>query len=168
MAFSNSFKDVVVLAKEFAEKNHATKVETEHLLYGLIAYQNCQASKLLTSVGITVDAYQKVINSYLKNKNSILISNVEFSKTVNSTNGDFNDYFSFTPEIKLSQYLSLKETLSANFAKHIKIAEFYISINPFGKRDIDRFNIEMGTSSIFDQNNSLIKNRFKIMTKFKL
>ena len=92
----------------------------------------------------------------------------EFSKTVNSTNGDFNDYFSFTPEIKLSQYLSLKETLSANFAKHIKIAEFYISINPFGKRDIDRFNIEMGTSSIFDQNNSLIKNRFKIMTKFKL
>jgi hypothetical protein len=92
----------------------------------------------------------------------------EFSKTVNSTNGDFNDYFSFTPEIKLGQYLSLKETVSANFAKHIKIAEFYISINPFGKRDIDRFNIEMGTSSIFDQNNSLIKNRFKIMTKFKL
>ena len=92
----------------------------------------------------------------------------EFSKTVNSTNGDFNDYFSFTPEIKLGQYLSLKETVSANFAKHIKIAEFYISINPFGKRDIDRFNIEMGTSSIFDQNNSLVKNRFKIMTKFKL
>ena len=92
----------------------------------------------------------------------------EFSKTVNSTNGDFNDYFSFTPEIKLGQYLSLKETVSANFAKHIKIAEFYISINPFGKKDIDRFNIEMGTSSIFDQNNSLVKNRFKITTKFKL
>ena len=92
----------------------------------------------------------------------------EFSKTVNSTNGDFNDYFSFTPEIKLGQYLSLKETVSANFAKHIKIAEFYISINPFGNRDIDRWNIEMGTSSIFDQNNALVKNRFKIMTKFKL
>lgn len=92
----------------------------------------------------------------------------EFSKTVNSTNGDFNDYFSFTPEIKLGQYLSLKETVSANFAKHIKIAEFYISINPFGNKDIDRWNIEMGTSSIFDQNNSLVKNRFKITTKFKL
>ena len=92
----------------------------------------------------------------------------EFSKTVNSTNGDYNDYFSFTPEIKLGQYLSLKETVSANFAKHIKIAEFYISINPFGKRDIDRVNIEMGTTSIFDQTNSLIKNRIKGTIRFKL
>lgn len=92
----------------------------------------------------------------------------EFSKTINSTNGDFNDYFSFTPELKLGQYLSLKETVSANFAKHIKIAEFYISINPFGRKDIDRWNIELGTSSVFDQNNSLVKNRFKVTTKFKL
>jgi hypothetical protein len=92
----------------------------------------------------------------------------EFSKTVNSTNGDYNDYFSFTPEIKLGQYLSLKETVSANFAKHIKIAEFYISINPFGKRDLDRVNIEMGTTSIFDQNNDLIKNRIKGTIRFKL
>lgn len=92
----------------------------------------------------------------------------EFSKTINSTNGDFNDYFSFTPEIKLCQYLSLKETVSANFAKHIKIAESYLSINPFGNKDTDRLNIEMGISSIFDQDNSLIKNRFKITTKFKL
>ena len=94
--------------------------------------------------------------------------NTEFSKTVNSTNGDFNDYFSFAPELKLGQYLSLKETVSANFAKNIKIAEFVLSINPFGKKDIDRFNIELGTSSIFDENNSLVKNRFKVTTNFKL
>lgn len=92
----------------------------------------------------------------------------EFSKTVNSTNGDFNDYFSFSPELKLSQYISLKETLSANFAKHIKIAEFVVSINPFGKKDIDRFRLEIGTSSIFDQNNSLVKNRLKINTRWQL
>lgn len=94
--------------------------------------------------------------------------NTEFSKTVNSTNGDYNDYFSFGPELKLGQYFSLKETLSANFAKNIKIAEFVLSINPFGKKDIDRFNIELGTSSIFDENNSIIKNRFKVTTNFKL
>ncbi len=94
--------------------------------------------------------------------------NTEFSKTVNSTNGDFNDYFSFAPELKLGQYLSLKETVSANFAKNIKIAEFVLSINPFGKKDIDRFNIELGTSSVFDENNSLVKNRFKVTTNFKL
>lgn len=93
--------------------------------------------------------------------------NTEFSKTVNSTNGDYNDYFSFAPELKLGQYFSLKETVSANFAKNIKISEFVLSINPFGKRDIDRFNIELGTSSIFDENNSLIKNRFKVTTTFK-
>ena len=94
--------------------------------------------------------------------------NTEFSKTVNSTNGDFNDYFSFAPELKLGQYLSLKETVSANFAKNIKIAEFVLSINPFGKRDIDRIKIDLGTSSIFDENNSIVKTRFKIDTKFKL
>lgn len=94
--------------------------------------------------------------------------NTEFSKTVNSTNGDYNDYFSFGPELKLGQYFSLKETVSANFAKNIKIAEFVLSINPFGKKDIDRFNIELGTSSIFDENNSIIKNRFKVTTNFKL
>lgn len=92
----------------------------------------------------------------------------EFSKTLCSTNGSFNDYFSIAPELKLSQYISLKENLSANFAKNIKIAEFVVSINPFGKKDIDRFNIELGTSSVFDQNNSLIKNRLKFDTKFKL
>ncbi|MBE7712503.1 MAG: hypothetical protein E7Z87_02020 [Cyanobacteria bacterium SIG26] len=92
----------------------------------------------------------------------------EFSKTVNSTNGDFNDYFSFSPELKLSQYISLKETLSANFAKHTKIAEFVISINPFGNRDKDRFRLEVGTSSVFDQNNSVVKNRLKINTKWQL
>ena len=94
--------------------------------------------------------------------------NTEFEKTVNSTNGDFNDYFSFAPELKLGQYLSLKETISANFAKNIKIAEFVLSINPFGKRDFDRFKIDLGTSSVFDENNSIVKTRFKIDTKFKL
>ena len=38
----------------------------------------------------------------------------------------------------------------------------------FHKQDIDRFNIELGTSSIFDENNSLVKNRFKVTTNFKL
>lgn len=93
--------------------------------------------------------------------------NTEFSKTVNSTNGDYNDYFSFAPELKLGQYFSLKETVSANFAKNIKISEFVLSINPFGNKDTDRFNIELGTSSIFDENNSLVKNRFKVTTNFK-
>lgn len=93
--------------------------------------------------------------------------NTEFSKTVNSTNGDYNDYFSFAPELKLGQYFSLKETISANFAKNIKISEFVLSINPFGNKDTDRFNIELGTSSVFDENNALVKNRFKVTTNFK-
>ncbi|MCM1339074.1 MAG: hypothetical protein NC191_05330 [Muribaculaceae bacterium] len=94
--------------------------------------------------------------------------NTEFSKTVNSTNGDYNDYFSFAPEVKLGRYFSLKETLSANFAKNIKIAEFVLSIKPFAKYDVDRFTIDLGTSSVFDENNSIVKNRFKIDTKFRL
>lgn len=112
--------------------------------------------------------FRQSTSLYSRYDTKYMAFNTEFSKTVNSTNGDFNDYFSFAPELKLGQYLSLKETVSANFAKNIKIAEFVLSINPFGKKDIDRFNIELGTSSIFDENNSLVKNRFKVTTNFKL
>ena len=91
-----------------------------------------------------------------------------YSKTLNSTNSNYNDNFYLSPEIKLNQYLTLKEILSADITKNRKKAEFVVSINPFGKKDLDRWRIEFGTNATFDENNALLKNQFKFSTKFKL
>ncbi len=91
-----------------------------------------------------------------------------YAKTVNSTNNNYNDNFYFSPELKINQYFTLKEILSADIAKNRKKAEFVISVNPFGKKDTDRMRFELGASSIFDQTNALMKNQFKFSTNFKL
>lgn len=170
-----NYKGQKYLANAKKNTNKASYSKFNNMEYSIaqVKYDNSeQIGGLTTGTAfeqkIDYAELRQVSSIYSRYDSKYYALTTEFSKTVNSTNGDFNDYFTFSPEIKLSQYLSLKETISANFAKHIKVAEFFISINPFGNRDIDRFNIEMGTSSVFDQNNSLVKNRFKIMTKFKL
>ena len=91
-----------------------------------------------------------------------------YKKTINSTNNNYNDKFTFAPELKINQYFTLRETLSADIVKNIRQAEFTISINPFGNRDLDRLRVELGTNSIFDGKNTLLKNQFKFQTNFKL
>ncbi len=91
-----------------------------------------------------------------------------YKKTINSTNNNYNDKFYFAPEIKINQYFTLRETLSADIVKNIRQAEFTISINPFGRKDLDRLKFELGTNSIFDGTNTLLKNQFKIQTNLKL
>lgn len=91
-----------------------------------------------------------------------------YKKTINSTNNNYNDNFYFSPELKLNQYFTLRETLSADIVKNIRKAEFTVSINPFGDRDKNRLLFELGTSSIFDSTNTLLKNQFKFSTNIKL
>lgn len=91
-----------------------------------------------------------------------------YKKTVNSTNNNYNDNFYFSPELKINQYFTLRETLSADIVKNIRQAEFTISINPFGLKDSDRLRFEVGTKSIFDSTNTLLKNQFKFQTNIKL
>lgn len=91
-----------------------------------------------------------------------------YSKTLNSINSNYNDNFYFAPEIKLNQYMTLKEILSADITRNRKKAEFVISINPFGKKDLDRWRVEFGTNATFDDNYEMLKNQFKFSTNFKL
>ena len=91
-----------------------------------------------------------------------------FAKTLNSTNSNYNDNFYFSPELKLNQYFTLKEILSADITRNRKKAELVLSINPFGKKDYDRLRIDFGANATFDEDNSLLKNQFKFSTIFKL
>lgn len=91
-----------------------------------------------------------------------------YSKTVNSTNNTYSDYLKFSPELKINQYLTLREVFSNNMATNRKKAEFYISVNPFGFKDTERLRLEVGTSTSYDENYSFIKNQFKFLTRIKL
>ncbi len=90
-----------------------------------------------------------------------------FSKTLNSTNSNYNDNFYFAPELKLNQYFTLKEILSADITRNRKKAELVFSINPFGKKDNDRLRIEFGANATFDEDYELLKNQFRFSTNYK-
>ena len=90
-----------------------------------------------------------------------------YSRTLNSTNSNYNDNIYFSPELKLNQYFTLKEILSADITKNRKKAEFVVSINPFGNKDADRMRIEFSANATYDDTNTLLKNQLKFSTSFK-
>ena len=90
-----------------------------------------------------------------------------YAKTVNSTNNNYNDNFYIIPEIRLNQYLLLKNIFSADTVKRRKKAEVVLSINPFGKKDYDRLRLELGASETYDEMNSLLKGQFRFSTNYR-
>jgi hypothetical protein len=91
-----------------------------------------------------------------------------YAKTVNTTNNNYNDNFYFSPELKLNQYFTLKEILSADITRNRKKVEFVLSINPFGNKDTNKLRIEFGANATYDDTNALLKNQVKFSTKFSL
>lgn len=91
-----------------------------------------------------------------------------YSKTVNSTNNNYNDNFYFSPEWKVNQFFSLREVFSADIAKHRKKAEVVLSINPFGNKDTDRMRLEFGASQSYSNTNEILRSQLKFSTNFKL
>ena len=91
-----------------------------------------------------------------------------YMKTVNTTNNNYNDNFYLAPEWKVNQYFSIKEILSADVTKNRRKTELILSINPFGKKDVDRFLIELGTSQTYYLDDDTVRNKFKFSTNFKL
>lgn len=91
-----------------------------------------------------------------------------YSKTVNSTNNNYNDNFYFSPEWKVNQFFSLREVFSADVAKHRRKAEVVLSINPFGNKDTDRMRLEFGASQSYSNTNEILRSQLKFSTNFKL
>lgn len=90
-----------------------------------------------------------------------------YAKTINSTNNNYNDNFYIIPELKLCQYLTLKNILSADTVKRRKKAEIILSINPFGKKDYDRLRLELGASETYDEINNILKGQFRFSTNYR-
>lgn len=90
-----------------------------------------------------------------------------YAKTVNTTNNNYNDTFYLTPELRLNQYLAIKNVLSADTVKKRKKAEVILSVNPFGQKDMDRLRFEFGASETYDEMNNTLKKQFKFSTMYK-
>lgn len=89
-----------------------------------------------------------------------------YAKTINTTNNNYNDNFYIIPELRLSQYFTIKNILSADTVKKRKKAEVVLSVNPFGDRDFDRMRLEFGASETYDEVNNAFKNQLKFSTKY--
>ena len=91
-----------------------------------------------------------------------------YSRTLSSTDSSYSDNIYFAPELKLNQYLTIIERLSANPINKSKKAEFILSVNPFGDKETDRLRLDLGASQQYDEGNNLLKSQFKFYTIFKL
>lgn len=91
-----------------------------------------------------------------------------YVKTINSTNHDYNDNFYFSPSLKLNQYFTLSESLSADVSKERQKMAVSLSINPFGDKDKDRLIFDIAASQTRYSDGRDPKNKFSVTAKFKL
>lgn len=118
--------------------------------------------------GIDYAELESSTGIFSRYENKYFAISTAYAKTVNSTNNNYNDNFYFSPELKLNQYFTLKEILSADITRNRKKAEVVLSINPFGNKDPDRLRFEFGANATYDDTNALLKNQVKFSTQFKL
>ncbi len=117
--------------------------------------------------GIDYGELEQSSGIYSKYQYKNFAISTSFAKTINSTNNDYNNNFYLSPEFAINQYFKIKSYVSVDTAKKRKKAEVSLSINPFGNKDTDRLNFEIGANETYDEVNNTFKNQFKFSTNFK-
>ena len=82
MAVSNNLKLAIENSAKFAISLGQPKLESEHLLYGILCVENTRASKIFSDVGVTAQGFKKVILSYQKQAINQIVKEVTYSKSV--------------------------------------------------------------------------------------
>lgn len=124
-----------------------------------------------TAYGQEVDNISMLENStslFTKYEREKFVLSSKFEKTMNTTIGTYSDSFSFAPEWKLNNYISIKEVLSANISKNRRSSELVFSVSPYGHKGSDRLRLEIGAKHTINQDNSLYGTQLNFSTKFKL
>jgi len=84
MAISNSVKSAIENSAKFARVVGSNKIESEHLLYGILTIQNNRGTNLLKNLGVSESTYKKVIISYLKKDEIKTVNEIGYSKAVSA------------------------------------------------------------------------------------
>lgn len=89
-------------------------------------------------------------------------------KSLNTTYAQDYNTISIAPEFKLNNYVSLKNTLTADVTRNRRSAELVFSLNPFGKKDKDRMLLEAGAKQTYYVETGNNATQFNFSAKFKL
>ncbi len=89
-------------------------------------------------------------------------------KSLNTTYAQDYNTISIAPELKLNNYISLKNTLSADVTRNRRSTELTFSLNPFGKKDSDRMLLEAGAKQTYYVDTGNNTTQFNFSAKFKL
>jgi hypothetical protein len=106
-----------------------------------------------------------LFTKYEKNKFSLSTS---VKKSLNTTYASDYNTISFTPELKINNYLSLKNVLSADVTRNRRSTKLVFSINPFGKKDQDRVKLEFSAKQTYYLDTDFSKTEFSFSTNIKL
>ena len=100
-------------------------------------------------------------------KNKFALSST-YKKNLNTTYNQFYDTISIAPEFKLNNYMSIRNEYKADITRNRKSGALVFSLNPFGKKDTDKFRLELGAKQTIYADNTEPKTEFSFSTKFKL
>lgn len=89
-------------------------------------------------------------------------------KSLNTTYAQDYNTISVTPELKLSNYFSLKSNLSADITRNRRSSELIFSLNPLGKKDKDRMLLEAGAKQTYYADTGRNTTQLNFSAKFKL
>ena len=78
------------------------------------------------------------------------------------------DNFSVIPELKFNDIFAIQDVLSTDITRNRRSSELVLSINPLGKKDVDRMRFNLGAKHTYDVNSCNSWSQLEFTTKFKL
>ncbi len=106
-----------------------------------------------------------LFTKYEKNRFALSTS---YKKNLNTTYALFYDTVSIAPEVRLNNYMSLKNEYKADITRNRRSGSLILSLNPFGKKDYDRMRFELGAKQTVYMDTDFTKTEFSFSTQFKL
>lgn len=106
-----------------------------------------------------------LFTKYERNKFALSSS---VTKSLNTTYAQDYNTFSIAPEFRLNNYMSLKNVLSADVTRNKRASKLVFSINPFGKKDMDRLRFEFGAKQTYNIETENTSTQFSFSTQLKL
>lgn len=120
------------------------------------------------SSGISTSQLENTTGLFTRYENKHFAITSAYAKNNMTTRGLTTDSFYVVPEFRLNSIFAVQEVLSADITRNRRSSELVLSVNPLGKKGIDRMNFEVGAKQTFDMNSGDMWSQFRFSTKFKL
>lgn len=120
------------------------------------------------SSGISTSQLENTTGLFTRYENKHFAISSAYAKNNMTTRGLTTDSFYVVPEFRLNSIFAVQGVLSADITRNRRSSELVLSVNPLGKKGIDRMNFEVGAKQTFDMNSGDMWSQFRFSTKFKL